>query len=265
MISVIIDGACGRMGKMIAQGVVTQDDMQLVGAIEYSGHPQLGEDVGEVAGVGIIGVPISNNLSETLDKADVVVEFTAPSASIEHLRNVVDAGKTMVLATTGFTEAELAEVRELAQNTPCVMAPNMSVGVNVMLQAIQLVAKALGDDYDVEVIEAHHNQKADSPSGTALRIAEVLAEALDRNLAEVGVYGRHGIVGARPEKEIGIHAIRGGDISGDHTVLYAGAGERIEITHRAHTREAFAKGAIRAARWVVNAPKGLHDISEVLF
>ena len=265
MISVIIDGACGRMGKMIAQGVITQDDMQLVGAIEYSGHPQLGEDVGEVAGVGTIGVPISNNLSKILDKADVVVEFTAPSASIEHLRKVVDAGKTMVLATTGFTEAELAEVRELAQNTPCVMAPNMSVGVNVMLQAIQLVAKALGDDYDVEVIEAHHNQKADSPSGTALRIAEVLAEALDRNLAEVGVYGRHGIVGARPEKEIGIHAIRGGDISGDHTVLYAGAGERIEITHRAHTREAFAKGAIRAARWVVNAPKGLHDISEVLF
>jgi 4-hydroxy-tetrahydrodipicolinate reductase len=265
MISVIIDGACGRMGKMISQGVVTQSDMQLVGAIEYSGHPQLGEDIGEVAGVGTIGVPISDNLSEILDEADVVVEFTAPSASIEHLRNVVDAGKTMVLATTGFTEAELAEVQELAQNIPCVMAPNMSVGVNVMLQAVQLVAKALGDDYDVEVIEAHHNQKADSPSGTALRIAEVLAESLDRNLAEVGTYGRHGMVGARPEKEIGIHAIRGGDISGDHTVLYAGAGERIEITHRAHTREAFAKGAIRAARWVVNAPKGLHDISEVLF
>ncbi len=265
MISVIIDGACGRMGKMISQGVVTQSDMQLVGAIEYSGHPQLGEDIGEVAGVGTIGVPISDNLSEILDEADVVVEFTAPSASIEHLRNVVDAGKTMVLATTGFTEAELAEVQELAQNIPCVMAPNMSVGVNVMLQAVQLVAKALGDDYDVEVIEAHHNQKADSPSGTALRIAEVLAESLDRNLAEVGAYGRHGMVGARPEKEIGIHAIRGGDISGDHTVLYAGAGERIEITHRAHTREAFAKGAIRAARWVVDAPKGLHDIAEVLF
>ena len=253
------------MGKMISQGVVTQSDMQLVGAIEYSGHPQLGEDIGEVAGVGTIGVPISDNLSEILDEADVVVEFTAPSASIEHLRNVVDAGKTMVLATTGFTEAELAEVQELAQNIPCVMAPNMSVGVNVMLQAVQLVAKALGDDYDVEVIEAHHNQKADSPSGTALRIAEVLAESLDRNLAEVGAYGRHGMVGARPEKEIGIHAIRGGDISGDHTVLYAGAGERIEITHRAHTREAFAKGAIRAARWVVDAPKGLHDIAEVLF
>ena len=265
MISVIIDGACGRMGNMITQGVVTQSDMQLVGAIEYSGHPQLGQDVGEVAGVGTIGVAISDNLSEVLDEADVVIEFTAPSASIEHLRNVVDAGKTMVLATTGFTEAELAEVYELAERIPCVMSPNMSVGVNVMLQAVQLVAKALGDDYDVEVIEAHHNQKADSPSGTALRIAEVLAESLERNLADVGAYGRHGMVGARPDKEIGIHAIRGGDISGDHTVLYAGAGERIEITHRAHTREAFAKGAIRAARWVVNAPKGLHDIAEVLF
>ncbi|MDE0297770.1 MAG: 4-hydroxy-tetrahydrodipicolinate reductase [Candidatus Poribacteria bacterium] len=265
MISVIIDGACGRMGKMISQGVVTQNDMQLVGAIEYHGHPQLGEDVGEVAGVGTVGVPISDDLPEILDDADVVIEFTAPSASIEHLRDVVGAGKTMVLATTGFTEAELAEVHELAKEIPFVMAPNMSVGVNVMLQAIQLVAKALGDDYDVEVIEAHHNQKADSPSGTALRIAEVLAESLDRNLANVGVYGRHGMVGARQEKEIGIHAIRGGDISGDHTVLYAGSGERIEITHRAHTREAFAKGAIRAARWVVNAPKGLHDISEVLF
>ena len=265
MISVIIDGACGRMGNMITRGVVTQSDMQLVGAIEYSGHPQLGQDAGEIAGVGTLGVSITDNLSEVLDEADVVIEFTAPSASIEHLRNVGDAGKTMVLATTGFTEAELAEVHELAEKIPCVMAPNMSVGVNVMLQAVQLVAKALGDDYDVEVIEAHHNQKTDSPSGTALRIAEVLAESLDRNLADVGAYGRHGMVGARPEKEIGIHAIRGGDISGDHTVLYAGAGERIEITHRAHTREAFAKGAIRAARWVVDAPKGLHDIAEVLF
>ena len=214
---------------------------------------------------GPIGVSISDNLSEILDEADVVIEFSTPGATIENLHNVVLAGKAMVLATTGFTADELAEIHELADKIPCVMAPNMSVGINVMLQAVQLVAKALGDDYDVEVIEAHHNQKADSPSGTALRIAEVLAQTLDRDLAEVGVYGRHGIVGARSKKEIGIHAIRGGDIAGDHTALFAGAGERIEITHRAHTREAFAKGAIRAARWVVNAPKGLHDIAEVLF
>ncbi|MCH8296047.1 4-hydroxy-tetrahydrodipicolinate reductase [Candidatus Poribacteria bacterium] len=265
MIRVIIDGACGRMGKMITQGVVQQEDMQIVGAIEYAGNPQIGEDVGEVAGVGPLGVSVGGNLSSILGEADVVIEFTTPGATIENLRSVVEADKAMVIATTGFADEELAQVHELAAQISCVMAPNMSVGVNVMLQAIQVVAKALGDDYDVEVIEAHHNQKVDSPSGTALRIAEVLADALDRNLTEVGVYGRHGIVGKRPRKEIAIHAIRGGDIAGDHTVLFAGAGERIEVTHRAHSREAFARGAIRAARWVVNAPKGLHDISEVLF
>lgn len=265
MIRVIVDGACGRMGKMIVQGVVQQEDMQIVGAIEYAGNPQIGEDVGEVAGVGPLGVSVGGNLSSILGEADVVIEFTTPGATIENLRSVVEADKAMVIATTGFADEELAQVHELAAQISCVMAPNMSVGVNVMLQAIQVVAKALGDDYDVEVIEAHHNQKVDSPSGTALRIAEVLADALDRKLPEVGVYGRHGIVGKRPRKEIAIHAIRGGDIAGDHTVLFAGAGERIEVTHRAHSREAFARGAIRATRWVVNAPKGLHDISEVLF
>jgi len=265
MIRVIVDGACGRMGKMIVQGVVQQEDMQIVGAIEYAGNPQIGEDVGEVAGVGPLGVLVGGNLSSILGEADVVIEFTTPGATIENLRSVVEADKAMVIATTGFADEELVQVHELAAQISCVMAPNMSVGINVMLQAIQVVAKALGDDYDVEVIEAHHNQKVDSPSGTALRIAEVLADALDRKLPEVGVYGRHGIVGKRPRKEIAIHAIRGGDIAGDHTVLFAGAGERIEITHRAHSREAFARGAIRAARWVVNAPKGLHDISEVLF
>ncbi len=265
MIRVIVDGACGRMGKMIVQGVVQQEDMQIVGAIEYAGNPQIGEDVGEVAGVGPLGVSVGGNLSSILGEADVVIEFTTPGATIENLRSVVEADKAMVIATTGFADEELVQVHELAAQISCVMAPNMSVGINVMLQAIQVVAKALGDDYDVEVIEAHHNQKVDSPSGTALRIAEVLADALDRKLPEVGVYGRHGIVGKRPRKEIAIHAIRGGDIAGDHTVLFAGAGERIEITHRAHSREAFARGAIRAARWVVNAPKGLHDISEVLF
>ncbi|MCZ6680161.1 MAG: 4-hydroxy-tetrahydrodipicolinate reductase [Candidatus Poribacteria bacterium] len=265
MIRVIVDGACGRMGRMITQAVTLQEDMQVVGAIEFPEHPQLGQDAGEVAGTGKLDVAVSSDLPEILDGADVVIEFTTPSATIEHLQNVVDAGKAMVIATTGYTEAELAQVHELAAQIPCVMAPNMSVGINVLLQAIQGVAKVLGDDYDVEVIEVHHNQKADSPSGTALRIAEVLAETLGRNLPEVGVYGRHGIVGVRPQREIGIHAIRGGDIVGDHTVLFAGVGERLEITHRSQSRESFARGAIRAARWVVNAPKGLHDIGEVLF
>jgi 4-hydroxy-tetrahydrodipicolinate reductase len=265
MIRVIIDGACGRMGKLIIQGVTQQEDMELIGAVEFAGHPQIGQDAGEIAGVGPLGVPICGDLSEVLANGDVVIEFTRPDATIENLRKVVEADKAMVIATTGYSDEELAEVHQLAAQIRCVMAPNMSVGVNVMLQAIQLVAKALGNDYDVEVIEAHHNQKVDAPSGTALRIAETLAAALGRNLREVGVYGREGIVGRRPGKEIGIHAIRGGDIAGDHTVLFAGAGERIEIVHRAHTPEAFAKGAIRAARWVVDAPKGLHDITEVLF
>ncbi len=265
MIRVIIDGVCGRMGKLLAQGVTRHKDMQLVGSVEFAGHPNVGEDAGEKLGIGWLGVPISGNLSEVVSDSDVVIEFTKPEATLNNLRTVVEANRAMVIGTTGFTVNQLAEIQAIAAAIRCVMAPNMSVGVNVMLQAIQLVAKALGDDYDVEVIEAHHNQKVDAPSGTAIRIAETLSATLDRSLPEAAVYGRHGIIGERTEKEIGIHAIRGGDIAGDHTVLFAGAGERIEIVHRAHTAEAFAKGAIRAARWVVAAPPGLHDIGEVLF
>ncbi|MDE0326718.1 MAG: 4-hydroxy-tetrahydrodipicolinate reductase [Candidatus Poribacteria bacterium] len=265
MIRVIINGACGRMGRLIIQGVSQQADMELVGAIEYPEHPQIGSDAGVVAGVGDIGVPITGELDDLLQNADVVIEFSKPEATLEHLRQVVNADKAMIIATTGYDPDELETVKALASQIRCVMAPNMSLGVNVMIQALELIAKALGDDYDIEVIEAHHNHKADSPSGTALRLAETVAEALDRDLDEVGVYGRHGIVGARPKKQIGIHAVRGGDIAGDHTVLFATEGEQLSVVHRAHSPEAFAKGALRAARWVVDAPKGLHDISEVLF
>ncbi len=253
------------MGRLIIQSVAQQEDMELVGAIEYPEHPQIGSDAGVVAGVGAIGVAITGKLGEALESADVVIEFSKPEATVQHLRQVVDADKAMVIATTGYTPDELATINELAAQIRCVMAPNMSLGVNVMIQALELIAKALGDDYNIEVIEAHHNHKADAPSGTALRLAETVATALGRDLAEVGVYGRHGIVGARTQQEIGIHAVRGGDIAGDHTVLFATEGEQLSVVHRAHSPEAFAKGAIRAARWVVNAPKGLHDISEVLF
>ncbi len=265
MIGVIINGACGRMGRLIAQGVSQQDDMQLVGAIEYATHPEIGNDIGVVVGIGELGVNITNDLTDVIGDGDVVIEFSTPKASLQHLREVVKENKAMVLATTGFSSEELTEVSELASKIKCVMAPNMSLGVNVMIQALELIAKSLGDDYDVEVIEAHHNHKADSPSGTALRLAETVAAALERDLDEVGVYGRHGIVGARPKKQIGIHAIRGGDIAGDHTVMFATEGEQLSVVHRAHSPEAFAKGAIRAARWVVDAPRGLHDVSEVLF
>ena len=265
MIRIIINGACGRMGRLIIQGVTQQADMKIVGAIEYPEHPQIGSDAGVVAGISEIGVAITSELNDVLGKADVVIEFSKPEATLQHLRQVVDADKAMIIATTGFNINEFTTVKELASQIRCVMAPNMSLGVNVMIQALELIAKALGDDYDIEVIEAHHNHKADSPSGTALRLAETVAAALGRDLDEVGIYGRHGIVGARPKKQIGMHAVRGGDIAGDHTVLFAADGEQLSVVHRAHSPEAFAKGAIRAARWVVDAPKGLHDVSEVLF
>jgi 4-hydroxy-tetrahydrodipicolinate reductase len=265
MIRVIINGACGRMGRLIIQGVSQQADMELVGAIEYPEHPQIGSDAGVVAGIGDIGVPITSELDDVLQNADVVIEFSKPEATLEHLRQVVNADKAMIIATTGYDPDELATVQELASQIRCVMAPNMSLGVNVMIQALELIAKALGDDYDIEVIEAHHNHKADSPSGTALRLAETVTATLGQDLDEVGIYGRHGIVGARPKKQVGIHAVRGGDIAGDHTVLFTTEGEQLSVVHRAHSPDAFAKGAIRAARWVVDAPKGLHDISEVLF
>ncbi|MYB65368.1 4-hydroxy-tetrahydrodipicolinate reductase [Candidatus Poribacteria bacterium] len=265
MINVTINGACGRMGRLIIQGVTEQGGVTLVGAIEFPQHPEIGSDAGVVAGIGEIGVPISAKLSDTISESDVVIEFSKPEATLQHLRQVVEADKAMVIATTGFSNAELDEVKDLASKIRCVMAPNMSLGVNVMIRALELIAKSLGDDYDIEIIEAHHNHKADSPSGTALRLAETVATALERDLDEVGVYGRHGIIGPRPEKQIGIHAIRGGDIAGDHTVMFATQGEQLSVVHRAHSPEAFAKGAIRAAKWVVNASRGLHDVSEVLF
>ena len=265
MIRVAVTGVCGRMGRCITQGISQQTDMKLVGAIQYPGHPQIGHDAGVVAGVGEIGVPVTGKLADVLEITDVIIEFSKPEPTVQHLRQVVNADKAMVIGTTGFNANELVTVKRFASQIRCVMAPNMSLGVNVMIQALELIAKALGDDYDIEAIETHHNRKVDAPSGTAFHLAETVATALGRDLAEVGVYGRHGIVGARSQKQIGTHAIRGGDIAGDHTVLFATEGEQLSVVHRSHSREAYAKGAIRAARWVVDAPKGLHDVSEILF
>lgn len=265
MTKAIIDGACGRMGKMIIQTIDQTDGIELVGAVEYSEHPDIGKDAGVIAGVEELDIEISDALSDLIDKADVVIEFTTPEATLENLCTVADAQKAMVIATTGYTDEQMDQLHALAEQISCVMAPNMSIGVNILLRLVREAAKALGDDYDIEIIEAHHNQKKDSPSGTALKIAEVLTDVLNRKLDEVGVYGRKGSVGKRTREEIGIHAVRGGDIVGDHTVLFAGSGERLEIVHRAQSRQTFANGAVRAAKWVVNAPKGLHDIKEVLF
>jgi len=267
MIKVIVIGAGGRMGRMLVTSIANEKDMQLVGAIEASSVPFLGKDAGELAGIGNLGVPITDDshLPELFKKADVAINFITPKeAVLGHLHKAVESQKPMVIGTTGFTADEMKTIKELTSQIPCVMSPNMSIGVNVMLKVIKDMAKILGDDYDVEVIETHHHFKKDSPSGTADRIAKVLAEALDRDLDEVGIYGRKGIVGERTTKEIGVHAVRAGDIVGDHIVLFGGIGERLEVIHRAQSREPYVKGAIKAARWVVNAPKGLHDVSEVL-
>jgi len=209
-------------------------------------------------------VPISDDLSGLMDRSDVVVDFTTPPATMGHLRIVSQHRRGIVIGTTGFSPAELDELRAAAKVIPCVCSPNMSVGINVIYKVIGEMAKTLGEDYDIEVIEAHHRLKKDAPSGTALKMAEVLARAVNRDLAQVGVYARKGLIGERTRGEIGIQTIRAGDIVGDHTVLFGTMGERIEVTHRASSRDTFARGALRAARWLVKQPPGLYDMLDVL-
>lgn len=252
------------MGKRLVSLVKESASLQLAGATEFKGHPDLGKDAGELAGSGPLGILLTDDLSSILSHSDVIVDFTSPAATLDHLAQAVQHKRAMVIGTTGFSPDELSQVRKHAESIPCVQAPNMSVGINVLLKIIGKVAQALGDDYDLEIIDAHHNKKKDAPSGTALILAEALAAAKDWDLQETGVYERHGIIGERSKKEIGIQTVRAGDIVGDHTVLYGGPGERIEITHRAHNRDPFARGALRAAEWVVKQPPGLYGMADVL-
>lgn len=261
---VIITGAAGRMGRRLVALVHESPSLQLTGASEAQGHPDLGKDAGELAGCGRLGVSLIDELSKALPQADVTVDFTSPAATLNHLAQAVQHKRAMVIGTTGFSPEEMNQLRKYAESIPCVQAPNMSVGINVLLQIVGKVAQALGDDYDLEIIDAHHNKKKDAPSGTALKLAEALAAAKDWDLQQTGVYARHGIIGERSSKEIGIQTLRAGDIVGDHTVLYGGPGERIEITHRAHNRDPFARGALRAAEWVVRQPPGLYGMADVL-
>ena len=252
------------MGKRLVALTQESSILQLIGAIESPGHPALGHDAGEEAGSGRAGVKIQNTLGDVLQDSHVIIDFTAPQATLLNLQLASKQKKAMVIGTTGFEQSELQQLKELTKNIPCVFAPNMSVGVNVLLNIVGKVARALGETYNIEVVEAHHNQKKDAPSGTALKIAEVLAEGMDWNLQDVGVYERHGLIGQRKTQEIGVQTVRAGDIVGDHTVLFGGPGERIEITHRAHTRDTFALGALRAAEWVVKQPPGRYSMADVL-
>lgn len=252
------------MGSRLVALIKDSAALTLVGAIEGKGHHALGEDAGETAGCGKIGVLITDDLPSLLERGEVVIDFSSPEATMDHLRTVAMQRRAMVIGTTGLGAVELDELKSLARQVPCVFSPNMSVGVNLIYKVIGEMAKILGDEFDIEVIEAHHRLKKDAPSGTALKIAEVLARAVNRDLEQVGVYARKGLIGERKKQEIGIQTIRAGDIVGDHTVLFGGLGERIEVTHRASSRDTFARGALRAARWVIRQPPGLYDMMDVL-
>jgi 4-hydroxy-tetrahydrodipicolinate reductase len=264
MITVIVVGAAGRMGSRLVALIKESTALTLAGAIEGKGHRALGHDAGESAGVGKIGVSITDDLQPLLERGQVVIDFSAPEATLAHLRAVADHRRAMVIGTTGVNQAQFEELKSLAGRVPCVFSPNMSVGVNLICKVIAEMARTLGDEYDIEVIEAHHRLKKDAPSGTALKIADVLARAVNRDLDQVGVYARRGLIGERKNREIGIQTIRAGDIVGDHTVLFGGMGERIEVTHRASNRDTFARGALRAAQWIVKQPPGLYDMMDVL-
>ena len=264
MIKVVVTGAAGRMGGRIVTLLKQSGELTLIGAIEGKGHPSIGKDVGEVAGCERMGVAIEDSLKACVTRADVVIDFSTPAASLGHMDTVAEQGRAIVIGTTGFASAEQEQIRKQARTVPCVLSPNMSVGVNLMFKVIAEMAKALEGEYDIEVLEAHHRFKKDAPSGTAMKMAEILAQATNRELEQVGVYTRRGMIGERRRDEIGIQAVRAGDIVGDHTVIFGGIGERLEVTHRAQSRDTFAAGAVRAARWVVTQPAGLYDMLDVL-
>jgi 4-hydroxy-tetrahydrodipicolinate reductase len=264
MIKIAVCGAAGRMGQRIINSIVETDGVEFCGALERPGHPAIGHDASLLAGCGHSKVKITDDLNKVVEGCDVLIDFTAPKVSLKNLEVCGLKKKSIVIGSTGFTPEERTLALELAKDVSVVLAPNMSVGVNVCFKVLKDVAKTLGDDFDVEIVELHHNKKKDSPSGTAVRMGEVVAEALGRDYNKVANYHREGICGERTKEEIGMQTVRGGDIVGEHTVYFIGQGERIEISHRAMTRDMFSRGSIRAAKWVVGQQPGLYDMQDVL-
>ncbi len=264
MIKVVVAGAGGRMGGRIVQLIAESKELIVVGAFEKADHPSINRDLGEWLGIGKTGQTIVADPKEAISQGQVLIDFTFHTASLEHLRLAAARKIPAVIGSTGFTAGEVEEIKDLCQTVPCVLAPNMSIGVNVLFKVVRDVALALGEGFDIEILEVHHKMKKDAPSGTALKLAQVLAQARSQNLDEVAVYERRGIIGERRPEEIGIQTFRAGDIIGEHTVLFGGMGERIEITHRAHNRDTFARGALRAARWIIDQKNGLYDMQDVL-
>ncbi|SNX29026.1 dihydrodipicolinate reductase [Polynucleobacter meluiroseus] len=263
MMKIAIAGATGRMGKMLIEAVLKEPNAKLVGALEYSGSPQLGEDAGAFLGKKT-GVIITSDIAQALQDAEYLIDFTRPEGTMAHLAVAEKTATKMIIGTTGLDSQQIAQLQKAAENLAVVFAPNMSVGVNVTLKLLEVAAKMLSQGYDIEIIEAHHRHKVDAPSGTALKMGEVIATALGENLDDLAVYAREGHTGERQQGSIGFATIRGGDIVGDHTVLFAGEGERIEISHKSSSRQSYAQGALRAAQFLQNQQAGLFDMQDVL-
>ncbi len=257
MIKVIVCGAAGRMGQRIIHLINEETDLQLAGAVEAPGAPSIGVQVSPQ-------VKISDSLEKVAHEGDIIVDFTTPKATMSYMEVVSKLKKPFIIGTTGFSDDQLKNIKFITQNLPCLMAANMSIGVNIMLKMVREAAPILGDSYDIEIVEAHHHNKKDAPSGTALALAKEITDSLNRSMKDDIVYGRKGMVGERLPREIGIHAVRAGDIVGEHTVIFAGLGERLEFTHRATNRDTLARGVIRAIKFLAVAPAGFYDMQDVL-
>ena len=263
-INIAVTGAAGRMGKTFIESITAADGVSVTGAIERAGSSLIGADAGELAGVGKLNVAVVDNIVDIVGQFDVLIDFTTPANTIENVKVCAAHDKAIVIGTTGFSQDEQAFLNSLSTSLPICKAANYSTGVTLCLALLSTAAKVLADDVDIEIVEAHHRHKVDAPSGTALRMGEVIAEAVGRDLNECAVYGREGITGARDRSTIGFSTIRGGDVVGDHTAMFMADGERIEITHKASSRASFANGAIRAAKWLVDQQSGLYDMQDVL-
>ena len=263
-LGIIVCGVGGRMGGAVVRAVKDSTGVELVGGIDKPGSARVGKDAGEISAAGRLGIPVTDKIEPLLKPNTVIIDFTTPEASLGFASIAAKTGTPIVIATTGFTSNQLAEIKRLSRRTATLLSANTSLGVNVLISLLGKAAKMLGDDYDVEIIEAHHRFKKDAPSGTALALGRSIADALGRDLAKVSVHGRQGIVGGRSKKEIALLSVRAGDIVGEHTVIFGGIGERIEFTHRAHSRDTFAHGALRAAQWLAKRSPGLYGMQDVL-
>lgn len=260
IVKAAVIGAAGRMGQRIIDLIAQTEGITLTGAVERPGHPLLGKEMQSTG----LALPLTDDVKSILPETDVIIDFTTVGSTLLNIGAIAAAKKAVVIGTTGFSPSETKELGKKMEGVRCVLSPNMSIGVNLMFKIVGTIAQILKHDFDVEITETHHRLKKDAPSGTALRLAQIVAERLEKELGEVGVFGRKGLVGERKSQEIGVHALRAGDIVGEHTVLFAGVGERIEITHRAHSRDTFASGAIKAALWIVDQPPGIYSMEDVL-